>query len=255
MSEGCGIVDPDAPEPSEKKRWYMNEKPQREGMYEPTPHEHCANILTHGIAILPSLIIMQVLMSASHRELQYYIMIIYGIATILLFAMSTAYHLAEYLYRPHQRKLRYYLHLMDRSTIYFFIAASATPWLALRHCALLGKNLKWIVWVSAILGISYQFKFHERYKTLETVLYFIVSAIPYLGMITMSDRTGLPLMLLGGAVYAIGVVFFKLDGVVPFAHAIWHVHVLLGASIHTYAIYATLLGPDKYNPFPEVDFD
>jgi monocyte-to-macrophage differentiation protein len=59
-------------------------------------------------------------------------------------------------------------------------------------------------------------------------------------------------MIIGGLVYGVGALFFKLDGRVPFAHAIWHCFVVLGASIHTYAVYAFLLGPDKQNPFPDV---
>lgn len=95
----------------------------------------------------------------------------------------------------------------------------------------------------------------------------MVASLPYVGIVTMNDRTGMPWMIFGGLVYGAGAVFFvsfeafpfstfkffkKLDGRVPFAHAIWHCFVVAGASIHTYAVYSSLLGPDKQNPFPEV---
>lgn len=53
--------------------------------------------------------------------------------------------------------------------------------------------------------------------------------------------TGLTELAIGGGFYVIGVIFFKADGIVPFAHAIWHLFVCIGASIHYYAIFNYLL--------------
>jgi monocyte-to-macrophage differentiation protein len=48
-------------------------------------------------------------------------------------------------------------------------------------------------------------------------------------------------LAVGGALYVFGVVFFKCDGLVPFAHAIWHLFVCMGASVHFYAISTYLI--------------
>jgi len=48
-------------------------------------------------------------------------------------------------------------------------------------------------------------------------------------------------MAVGGAVYILGIVFFKCDGVIPFAHAIWHCFVFLGALMHFCAVCRYLL--------------
>ena len=56
------------------------------------------------------------------------------------------------------------------------------------------------------------------------------------------DHSGIFEMGLGGAVYICGVVFFKLDGVIPFAHAIWHCFVFIGVVLHYSAVCKYLLG-------------
>jgi monocyte-to-macrophage differentiation protein len=41
---------------------------------------------------------------------------------------------------------------------------------------------------------------------------------------------------IGGLLYILGVVFFKADGKIPCAHAIWHIFVVMAAGVHYYAI-------------------
>ena len=58
-----------------------------------------------------------------------------------------------------------------------------------------------------------------------------------------SEHSGVHEMAVGGAVYISGIVFFKCDGVIPFAHAIWHCFVFLGALLHFSAVCHYLLVP------------
>lgn len=50
---------------------------------------------------------------------------------------------------------------------------------------------------------------------------------------------------MGGLIYVLGLVFFKSDGIIPCAHAIWHLFVAAAAGFHYYAILSHV--------FPETD--
>lgn len=45
---------------------------------------------------------------------------------------------------------------------------------------------------------------------------------------------------ISGALAVSGIYFFKSDGVIPFAHAIWHCFVTAGAAFHSYAVFKYL---------------
>lgn len=151
--------------------------------------------------------------------------------------------------------------------IYIFIASSYFPWLSLAPKSpalmsakssssyllpmvlslfgidsILAADLRWFVWFLAAMGILYQHIFHEKYKWLETLIYVVIGLLPSLPFIHGDDFPGVLELKIGGACYIIGLIFFKLDGRVPLAHAIWHLHVAMGASIHYYGVFIHLMG-------------
>ncbi|PKU34498.1 monocyte to macrophage differentiation factor 2 [Limosa lapponica baueri] len=87
------------------------------------------------------------------------------------------------------------------------------------------------------------FSVGHRYKLVELVCYVIMGFFPALVILSMPNRDGLPELVAGGLSYCLGMVFFKSDGRIPFAHAIWHLFVAIGAGIHYYAIWRYLYRP------------
>ena len=75
----------------------MNPKPRSCCPYNPTLIEHYANVITHGLVILPSILGAYYLTSYAKTHEQYKTTLIYGISLILLFTVSTLFHLCSML--------------------------------------------------------------------------------------------------------------------------------------------------------------
>lgn len=217
-----------------------NERAKAGKHYQPTDPEHIANMITHGIWIVPSFYGFKSMQDNAASKKEVVTLFVYGLALFCLFTMSTLYHLLSF--AGAKGLVRRLFHMGDRAVIYVFIAASYTPWLVLRDFGGFGDFMMWVVWIGAILGIIYQFTFHSKYKSLEVVFYLIVGICPAYAVRHMTDSDGIFELTVGGVIYVSGVLFFKMDGVIPFAHAIWHCFVFGGAVSHFYAINKYLVG-------------
>uniref|UniRef100_A0A182QNL9 Monocyte to macrophage differentiation factor n=1 Tax=Anopheles farauti TaxID=69004 RepID=A0A182QNL9_9DIPT len=223
---------------------YKNPRAAPGCAYIPTTVEHIANIITHGTSVLPSVYAGLTLYSRSQTSAQTLAAVIYGAALSMLFFVSTCFHCVCYC--NHNRPLKDALHRCDRAMIYIFIAGSYYPWLSLGHTThpQIVSVVKWSVWVMAVLGIIYQQMYHERYKCLETFFYVVIGLGPSVVIVLWGHEfTGMSELKFGGILYIVGIVFFKSDGLFPFAHAIWHLFVVFAASVHYFAIM-TYLFPD-----------
>ncbi|NXL66950.1 PAQRA factor, partial [Chordeiles acutipennis] len=221
---------------------FMNHRVPSNCRYQPTEYEHAANCATHAFWILPSILGSSILYILSDDQWETISAWIYGFGLSSLFIVSTIFHTISWKKR-HLRTVEHCLHMFDRMVIYFFIAASYAPWLNLRELGPWASHMRWIIWIMASIGTVYVFFFHERYKLVELVCYMIMGFFPALVILSMPNRDGILELVAGGLSYCLGMVFFKSDGRIPFAHAIWHLFVAIGAGIHYYAIWRYLYRP------------
>ncbi|XP_075891012.1 monocyte to macrophage differentiation factor 2 isoform X2 [Nelusetta ayraudi] len=193
---------------------FMNSRVPPNKRYQPTEYEHAANCATHALWIIPSLLGSSLLHFHSEDQWERLSAWVYGAGLSSLFIISTLFHTVSW------KKSHLRLNLRELG-----------PWTC---------HMRWLVWVMASFGTTYVFFFHERYKIMELICYTVMGVFPALVILSMPEQSGLCELLVGGACYCLGMLFFKSDGIVPFAHAIWHLFVAMGAAIHYYAIWKYL---------------
>ncbi|XP_056608111.1 monocyte to macrophage differentiation factor 2a [Triplophysa dalaica] len=214
---------------------FMNNRVPSSKRYQPTEYEHAANCATHGFWIIPSIMGSTVLYVLSDDQWETISAWMYGTGLSGLFIMSTIFHTVTWK-KSHLRKVEQRFHMCDRMVIYFFIAASYAPWLNLRELGPWAVHMRWLVWIMK----SRHTLFLKMNKLLDLLCYTAMGTLPALVLVSMPNREGVLELSVGGVFYCLGIVFFKSDGLIPFAHAIWHVFVAVGAGIQYYAIWRYL---------------
>jgi hemolysin III len=195
------------------------------------------NQLTHGLALLLSLI-GSVVMMASMRHPENWRVItgctIYALSVTTLFAMSTLSH------SPFNIRRRSIFRSLDQGFIYILIAATYTP-LSLVYLTSFGWNfLLGCMWLAAVVGFVLKAFFAHRVERVSVWVYVVLGWLPILPsrmLIGLIPDTALLWMLYGGICYTVGVVFLLLDRRAFFFHGIWHLWVMAGSAWHFATIF------------------
>lgn len=200
-----------------------------------THGEEIANSVIHGFGIVLSIIGLAVLVgfaSAHGNQRDIVASSIFGATLILVYTTSTLYHSVPI---PAARKI---LRTLDHIAIFLLIAGTYTPFTLAAIGGTVGWTLFAVIWGLAALGIVLELTFLRRYTWLAVTLYLLMG---WCGMVAIKplaasmERGGLVLLLLGGAMYTLGVLFYVWRKL-PYSHAIWHVFVLAGSVLHYFAI-------------------
>lgn len=198
--------------------------------------EEVANAVTHGVAALLSIAALVVMLwysvTRSGDTNAIVSASIFGSAMIILYTASTLYHAVPV------GRLKQILQVFDHGAIYLMIAGSYTPFCLVSLKGPVGWTLCAVVWCIALFGMIFQPLLMKRADWLNCILYLLLGWCVVLvikPLIATLATTGLWLLVAGGIVYSVGVVFYLCEKI-PFNHAIWHLFVLAGTTLQFFSV-------------------
>jgi hemolysin III len=140
-------------------------------------------------------------------------------------------------------RTKWVLRRFDHSAIYLLIAATYTPFIMELRDSVMALALLIGVWCVAIFGIVLKLGWPGRFDRVAVGLYLALGwsgVMLYDSVVGALPRMSLWLVLAGGALYSLGVIFHAWRRL-RFQNVIWHCFVLLGAACHYTAVMDLVL--------------
>ena len=204
------------------------------------PVDEYANLITHGLGFILSLVGSAVLMTMVIKTQQTINIVacsIYCCSLVGLYAASMLSHMFfDFAWRRFFRSL-------DQAFIYLLIAGSFTP------VAVVFLRHQWwpvlilTMWVLAILGVLLVIKM--RNLTPFAMLSFgVLGCMPMIALKTLIDSAPFEMIIwivVGGICYSLGTLFLTFDWYARYFHAMWHTLVIAGSTCHYLAILLAVM--------------
>ncbi|WP_433314829.1 PAQR family membrane homeostasis protein TrhA [Micromonospora sp. CA-269861] len=169
--------------------------------------------------------------------------LIYSLTVCGLFGTSALYHRRVWSERGYQVMRR-----MDHSMIFVFIAGTYTPLCAMLLAPRPATVMLALVWGGALAGVAVKVVWPHAPRWVSAPLYLALGwvAVAMLPEILHGGGVAaLVLLIIGGAIYSVGAVFYALRRPNPWPtvfghHEFFHACTLLAALCHHIAIYFAL---------------
>lgn len=197
------------------------------------------NSITHAPGILFGVIFIPLLINRSmynNTALQLTGVVIYGVCFLITFLFSTLFHFFK------QPKLKQKLRLFDHISIYFFIAATYTPFVLQYMYHKRGIILLSLVWFFAITGVYFKLNNFKKFVIVPVVSYVFIGLL-FL-WVRRSFFENMPadvirFIYFGVVFYLLGIIFLLWQKW-KHHHAIWHLFVLAGGICHFRAVWLSV---------------
>lgn len=207
-----------------------------------TEKEDRANSVSHLVGVIFGAVATAVLLLKSNDISHTVSSIIFGSAMMILYSGSSVYH------RLTPGKAKKIARLVDHSVIFVLITGTSIPLMildVLPYYKTLAIVCISVSVVTAALGIALTFIDQEKYKKLQMVLYMVLGwmCIFLFYPIYKCDSNALllfGLLILGGAVYTLGTIFYSIGRFKRYYHFIFHLFILGGTVTHFLAFLICL---------------
>lgn len=199
--------------------------------------EEISNAISHGMGWVFSIVatVLMVVSAARGRNTVAVVSAaIFGASMINLYMSSTMNHSLKF-----GTKAKDFFHNYDQIAIYLLIAGSYTPIALVALHGDWGWTMFGLQWGLALVGIIAKLfvpnKFEKGVNILTVSSFILMGWMLLFFLIPLFNNinpTGIWLLFAGGMSYTLGVIFFKLEGKLPYAHLIWHLMVIGGTVCH-----------------------
>lgn len=199
------------------------------------PVDEHANLVTHGLGVLLSIVASFVLMTMvanGHEPIVIAACAVYCLSLIGLYSASTLSHMF------YDLDWRRFFRTLDQAFIYLLIAGSFTP------VGVVYLNAGWwpvlpaAMWVFAFAGVVIVLRMRNLTPTAK-ITYGILGWLPVISLKTLFEAAPFEVLawiVAGGMFYSIGTIFLRYDQHIRYLHALWHTFVIAGSTCHYIAI-------------------
>jgi hemolysin III len=169
---------------------------------------------------------------------------VYGATVLGLFGVSALFHRVTW----KSDRVRTWMKRLDHSMIFVFIAGTYTPFALLAMNPGTGRIVLAVVWTGAILGVTLKLAWPHAPRWLGVPIYIALGWVAVFVLPELLHHAGvaaLVLLLVGGALYTVGAVFYATRWPNPWPqvfgyHEFFHAATVVAAICHYIAIWLAM---------------
>jgi hemolysin III len=169
---------------------------------------------------------------------------VYGLTVVGLFGVSALYHRVTW----QSDRVRTWMKRLDHSMIFVFIAGTYTPFALLAMDPGTGRVVLAVVWIGAVLGVTLKLAWPHAPRWLGVPIYIALGWVAVFVLPELLHHAGvaaLVLLLVGGALYTVGAVFYATRWPNPWPqvfgyHEFFHAATVVAAICHYIAIWLAM---------------